>query len=192
MGLKATTVLVVAATVWGPLGGHAEGSDTVRCQPWIDKTLSQVEKVSMLRRRDLIALALSTSCAAIPSEVRRAAKTTKTSRAKNTTRPIGEASRQRLVSACSAVDSAASGFEAATRCPLARPEFGVADQALRDMTGADYLVLNVLLASLVAADEYTANAELLLRNFALSAALNGEREREKRPRNNKSETGKKR
>jgi hypothetical protein len=48
------------------------------------------------------------------------------------------------------------------------------------MSVTDYLVLNAIQKSLLIGGEYHQTAELVLRNFSLSAALLGEQAREKK------------
>ncbi len=92
---------------------------------------------------------------------------------------LAEAARTTLGPACGAAKEAAAAWDVVGTCPLSRSEFKIADAALKDMSVTDYLVLNAIQKSLVIGGEYTVTAELVLRNFSLSAALLGEQAKEK-------------
>lgn len=153
------------------------------CSSWLEATLKSVETVSMLRRRDRIIRALGIStCKAIPDSLRKAAAAGFQTKGRLDRSALAEASRAVLGPACQVGTSATSAWEAVATCPLAIPEFKIAEGALKDMSVTDYLVLNAIQKSLLIGREYHQTAELVLRNFSLSAALLGEQARERKQR----------
>lgn len=153
------------------------------CRSWLEGTLKSAETVSMLRRRDRIIRALGVStCKAIPDSLRKAAAAVFQTKGGLDRSALAESARAVLGPACQVATSATSGWEAVATCPLAIPEFLIAEGALKDMSLTDYLVLNAIQKSLLIGGEYHQTADLLLRNFSLSAALQGEQAREKKQR----------
>ena len=153
------------------------------CSSWLERTLKSAESISMLRRRDRIIRALQTpACKAIPDSLRKAADAVFQKKDGQDRSALAEASRAVLGPACQTATSATSAWEVVATCPLAIPEFKLADRALKDMSVTDYLVLNAIQKSLLIGGDYHQTAELVLRNFSLSAALLGEQARERKQR----------
>ena len=153
------------------------------CSSWLEQTLKSAERVSMLRRRDRIIRALEIpTCKAIPDSLRKAAAAVFQTKGGQPRSALAEAARAVLGPACQAATSTTSAWDVVATCPLAIPEFKIAEGALKDMSVTDYLVLNAIQKSLLIGGEYHQTAELVLRNFSLSAALLGEQAREKKQR----------
>ena len=133
----------------------------------------------MLRRRDRIVRELDhSSCTAIPEALRKAAAGVQGKGARDSA-ALADAARDALGPACQTAKEATTAWDVVGTCPLSKPDFKLADAALKDMSITDYLVLNAIQRSLVMAGEYDQTAELVLRNFSLSAALLGEQAKER-------------
>ena len=130
----------------------------------------------MLQKRDAIVHQLpSSQCELIPAAIRQAV--IKTSRGRNIKareRALSHASREFLGVRCVVPEGVKNGFELSSTCPLNRSDFSIDRQALMDMNSADYLLLNALLRIFSTTTDRHQDVDILLRNFALSAALNGE------------------
>ncbi len=151
------------------------------CSSWLEQTLKSAERVSMLKRRDRIVRALEMpACKAIPESLQRAATAVFQSKDGKDRSALAEAARAVLGPTCQAAREATSAWEVVATCPLAHSDFKIAEGALKDMSVTDYLVLNGLQKSLLVGGDYNQTAELVLRNFSLSAALLGEQARERK------------
>ena len=183
--VAAALLMLEGLTVQAPIA--ATGQETAPalplrenrvCDAWLSRTVGKVEKVSMAKRYDRILAALVSACPAIPVQLRRAAASARAAKdpAKRA-EILAHAAESVLGSACAVPDPIADARSLAAACPLGADKPMLAESALRDLRAADYAFLKALQQSFFTAGEYDRTAMRLLSDFALSAALAGEKTR---------------
>ena len=157
--------------------GPADAGPT--CHAWVAATRRATDKVGENRTRDVTIKALAQACSAIPEQLRRAAG--EVQRMKDPTERaaiLGAAASAALGERCAITDPLANALTLARTCPLpplpATFRFRLEDGELVRLGAVDYLILNVMMRSLIAANQFDESAQLVILNFTLSAELNRE------------------
>ncbi len=163
----------------GPsLHGGPDGTKST-CHAWVAATNRANDKAGEKRSHDVTIKALAQACSAIPGQLRRAS--VEVQKMKDQTEraaTLGTAASAALDAGCSITDPHANALAVAPTCPLPSlpPTFRFQlDQGELARLGAvDYLILNVMMRSFIAANALDESAKLLLLKFTLSAEVNRE------------------
>ena len=172
--------VVLAAIQTHAVAGERIAPSSPTCDSWLKRTLKAVESTSIPRHRDVVISAVGHACVGVPMALRAAA-------AGYGKASSGQAKAQTLASAAAAVlkdtcpmsDPLATTETLMTACPLPGPGEKAHPAVLGRMRAADYLFLNALMTSLIAADEYSPTAYRIVLEFIISSAQFGENRRAK-------------
>jgi hypothetical protein len=89
---------------------------------------------------------------------------------------LGTAASASLGEGCAITDPLANALTVARTCPLpplpSTFPFRLEEGELVRLGAVDYLILNVMLRSLIAANQFDESAQLVILNFTLSAEIN--------------------
>lgn len=158
----------------GMADGRQDAASPV-CGTWLKRTLKAVEASSTLRHRDAVIRAVAHACGGVPEVLRAAAASYKKARTEKTKAWIlADASTVVLQRACSASDPLGTAEKLVAECPLPGPGEKAHPAVLGRMRAADYLFLNALMTSLIAANEYDDTAYRIVLEFIVSSAQSGE------------------
>jgi hypothetical protein len=153
----------------------------VPCDGWLDRTLKTMESAPMLRQRDLAIVAVGKACAGVPAALRQAgADYGKAPTQKAKARLLAGAAAGVLKDSCSASEPLGTAASLVTSCPLPGPGEKADPAVLARMRAADYVFLNALMTSLIAAGAYNHTAYRIVLNYILSSAQLGEQQQAKR------------
>ena len=171
-----------------PAVGNGASRPAPTCHAWAAATRRTNINVDENARRDATIKALARACNVIPEQVRRAAG--EVQRIKD---PRGRADPRhgripgawRRVRRCA--EPLADARNVASTCPLPPPSelpYRLEKAELMQLGAVDYLILNVMLRSLIAANQFDEAAQLVILDFTLSAEINREdsQKREERRR----------
>jgi hypothetical protein len=167
----------LALSMFQPDGMASDRQDAASpaCDTWLKRTLKAVEASSTLRHRDTVVLAVTHACIAVPEGLRAAAVSYKKARTEKTKAQIlADAATAVLQHRCSASDPLGTAEGLVAECPLPGPGEKAHPAVLGRMRAADYLFLNALMTSLIAADKYDATAYRIVLEFIVSSAELGE------------------
>lgn len=150
-----------------------------QCKAWLKRTLDTVESSRMDRRRDLVILATRQSCPGVADALKAAgASYAKASPEKTRAQILANGAAAVLkenCAKCSVADPLAPAGPLVVECPLPGPDDQGDPEVLGGMRAADYVFLNALMTSLLAAGEYDRTAYRIALDFILSAAQLAER-----------------
>lgn len=158
-------------------GDREEAEQT--CHAWVAATNRANDKAGEKRTHDVTIKALARACSAIPEQLRRASgEVQKMKDHTERAATLGTAASAALGAGCAVADPHANALTVAPSCPLPSlpPTFRFQlDQGELARLGAvDYLILNVMMRSFIAANALDEAAQLLLLRFTLSAEINRE------------------
>ena len=167
--------LVLATLQADGVVGQQQDFAPPKCEIWLRRTLKAVEASSTLRHRDTVILAVTHACVAGPEVLRAAAVSYKKARTEKTkARILADAATAVLQRDCSASDPLATAERLVAECPLPGPGEKAHPAVLGRMRAADYLFLDALMTSLIAANEYDDTAYRIVLEFIVSSAQLGE------------------
>ena len=147
------------------------------CHAWIAATHRANEKAGENKTHDVTIKALARACRAIPAQIRHAAgevqkMTDPTERAA----VLGASASAALGAGCAIAEPHVNALAVARTCPLPYLpptfRFRLDEGELAELDAVDYLILNVMLRSLIAANEFDDSAQALMLEFTLSAEIN--------------------
>ena len=102
-------------------------------------------------------------------------------------RILATAASATLAGGCAVPEPLADARQVARACPLpsnlpANFPYGLGEAELEDLRAVDYVIINALLRSLIAANELDEPVQMVILDLALSSQINGEafRRREER------------
>ena len=189
-------LVAVAGILAGAVGAAAarepstsKGGAEQTCHAWVAATNRANDKAGENRTHDVTIKALAQACSAIPGQLRRAsgdAQKMKDETERAAT--LGTAAYAALGAGCSIADPHANALTVEHTCPLpSLPptfRFQLEQGELARLGAVDYLILNVMMRSLIAANALDESAKVLLLEFTLSAEVNREefQKREERRR----------
>jgi hypothetical protein len=157
------------------MAGERQDAASPACETWLRRTLKAVEASSTLRHRDTVVLAVAHACPGVPEVLRAAAVSYKKARTEKTkARILADAATVVLQRACSASAPLGTAERLVAECPLPGPGEKAHPAVLGRMRAADYLFLNALMTSLIAANAYDATAYRIVLEFIVSSAQLGE------------------
>lgn len=160
---------------------HKKPEAKPRCAVWVQESLRTAEQVPVPARYDRLLDGLSEACGVVPKILREAARPSRavgqSSHQANEARAVrvARAALTTLPGTCRLEDLSMPASGISSTCPLDRKGLELAPELLAVIRAGDYMILRVLETSLRAAGEYDDGADRLLRTFALSAGVRGER-----------------
>jgi len=173
--LGLTSFLALATLQADGMAGERQDAASPACETWLRRTLKAVEASSTLRHRDTVVLAVAHACPGVPEVLRAAAVSYKKARTEKTkARILADAATVVLQRACSASAPLGTAERLVAECPLPGPGEKAHPAVLGRMRAADYLFLNALMTSLIAANAYDATAYRIVLEFIVSSAQLGE------------------
>jgi hypothetical protein len=146
---------------------------------WVAATRRATDKVGENSCRDVTIKALTQACSAIPEQLRRAAGEVQGMKDPTERAAIlGAAASAALGEGCAIADPLVNALRVARACPLpplpSTFPFRLEEGELVRLGAVDYLILNVMMRSLIAANQFDESAQLVISNFTLSAEINRE------------------
>jgi hypothetical protein len=146
------------------------------CHAWVAATNRANDRASESRTYDVTIKALAQSCSAIPEQLRRASgEVQKMKDQTERAASLSTAASAVLGAGCSIADPHVNALTVARTCPLpSLPptfRFRLEDGELARLGAVDYLILNVMMRSLIAANALDDSAKVLLLRFTLSAEV---------------------
>jgi hypothetical protein len=183
VGLVAGAVDVAAAhepsKSKAPAAGTGPAGAGPTCHAWVAATRRANDKVGENRTRDVTIKALAQACSAIPEQLRRAAgEVQKMKDPTERAAVLGTAASAALGEGCAIADPLVNALTVARTCPLpplpSTFHFRLEEEELVRLGAVDYLILNTMVRSLIAANAFDESAKLLILAFTLSAEINRE------------------
>ncbi len=169
-------IVLLGCAAFPAFAGEVHAARSRKCDAWIEGTRKKIEAEPVRRWRDVAIAAVARACDGVPVSLRTAAAEYGKARS-------DEARAQALARGAATVLKASCLVSAPTdfadslvaTCPLPigedrRPS----PKALGFMRAAEYVFLNALITSLIAADAYTDTAHRIVLDFVLSSANIGE------------------
>jgi hypothetical protein len=149
------------------------------CHAWVVATNRANGKAGENRTHDVTVNALGQACRSIPEQLRRASgEAQKMKDQTERAATLGTAASAALGAGCSVADPHANAVTVARTCPLpSLPptfRFRLDEGELARLGAVDYLILNVMMRSLIAANALDESAKVLLLGFTLSAEISRE------------------
>jgi hypothetical protein len=162
-----------------PAAGNVSPGPTPTCHAWAAATRRASVKVGENARRDVTIKALARACNVIPEQLRRAAgEVQKVKDPREGARILATAASEVLGEGCAVDEPLADARNLASTCPLPPPPsdfpYRLEQGELMQLGAVDYLILNVMLRSLIAANQFDESAQLVVLDFTLSAEINRE------------------
>ena len=171
VGLIAGTVGVAAAREpsksKAPAAGSGPAGAGPTCRAWVAATRRADDKVGENSCRDVTIKALAQACSAIPEQLRRAAVEVQGMKDPTERAAIlGTAASAALGEGCAITDPLANALTVArTRQPPPLPStfpFRLEEGELVRLGAVDYLILNVMMRSLIAANQLDESAQRVI------------------------------
>jgi hypothetical protein len=159
-----------------PAAGSGPAGAGPTCHAWVAATRHANDKVGDKKTRDVTIKALGQACRAIPEQLRRAAGGVQEMKDPTERAAIlGAAASAALGEGCAIADPLANALTVARSCPLpplpSTFRLRLEEGELVRLGAVDYLILNVMMRSLISANEFDEPAKLLMLEFTLSAEL---------------------
>ncbi len=159
--------------------GNGASRPAPTCHAWAAATRHANVKVGENARRDVTIRALARACNVIPEQLRRAAgEVQRVKDPKEGARILATAASEVLGAGCAVTEPLADARNVASMCPLPPPPsdfpYRLEQQELMQLGAVDYLILNVMMRSLIAANQFDESAQLVILDFTLSAEINRE------------------
>jgi fumarate hydratase class II len=147
------------------------------CHAWVASTRHANHKVGENGTRDVTIKALAQACSAVPEQLRRAAGEVQEMKDPiERAAMLGTAASAALGEGCAVADPLVNALMVARTCPLpplsSTFHFQLKEEELVRLGAVDYLLLNVIMRSLIAANEFDEPAKFLILEFTLSAEIN--------------------
>ena len=190
VGLVAVAVDVAAASelskAEAPPAGSGPTGAAPTCHAWALATRRANVKAGN-GSRDVIIKALAQACSAIPEQLRRAAGEVQGVKdPAERARLLATAASAVLGEGCAVPDPLVDARKVARTCPLPPPRPELPDpldeEELMQLGAVDYLILNVMERSLIAAGQLDEPAKFLILEFTLSAEILRERSQRREER----------
>jgi hypothetical protein len=163
--------VVLAAFQTHAIAGERIAPPSPTCDGWLKRTLKAVESSSIPRHRDIVVSAVARACAAVPESLRTAAAGyAKASSEQARARTLADGAATVLKDTCPTSDPLATAESLVAACPLPGPGEKAHPAVLGRMRAADYLFLNALMTSLIAAHAYSPTAYRIVLEFIISSA----------------------
>jgi hypothetical protein len=195
VGLVAGAIDVAAADEPSKSNGSPVGSSRAgaapTCHAWAAATARGADKLGEQAWRDFTIKALAQSCSAIPEQLRRAAVQIRGVKdPSGRARILATAASATLGEGCAVAEPLADARKVASTCPLpsnlpANFPYRLGEAELTEIRAVDYAIINAMLRSFTAANQFDESAERVILNFTLSAQITGEDFREREERRNR-------
>ena len=142
-----------------PAVGNGASRPAPTCHAWAAATRRTNINVDENARRDATIKALARACNVIPEQVRRAAgEVQRIKDPREGARILATAASQVLGEGCAVAEPLADARNVASTCPLPPPPselpYRLEKAELMQLGAVDYLILNVMLRSLIAANQF--------------------------------------
>ena len=162
-----------------PPTGSGPAGAAPTCHAWVAATRRANDKVGENSCRDVTVKALAQACSAIPEQLRRAAGQVQGMKDPTERAAIlGTAASAALGEGCAINDPLVNALTVARTCPLPPLpptfQFRLEEGELVRLGAVDYLILNIVTRSLIAANQFDESAQLVILNFTLSAEISRE------------------
>ena len=160
-----------------PAAGSGPAAAVPSCHAWVAATRRATAKAGENRTRDVTIKALAQACSAIPEQLRRAAGAVQEMKDPIVREiHLGTAAAAAVGGGCAFEVPLGNALMVAHTCPLpplpATFGFRLEDGELVRLGAVDYLILNVMMRSLIAANQFDESAQFLILEFTLSAEIN--------------------
>jgi hypothetical protein len=177
-------VVLLICAAFPAFAGEVHEARSRNCDAWIEGTRKKIESKPVHRWRDLAIAAVAHACDGVPASLRSAAAAygkARSDEARAQALARGAATVLKANCLVSAPDDFADSLVATCPLPIGE-ERRPSPKALGFMRVAEYVFLNALMTSLMAADAYTDTAHRIVLDFVLSSANIGEaRKKKSRP-----------
>src|SRR5262245_22405181 len=151
-------------------------SVTTTCESWAVKATLEIQMAPEPERYARALEAIGDACEALPSQLRGGAKTAARRLVRGERNDLLDAATRRILpQACHPWSPSSPALDVVKRCPL-DPDLKLGKRTLEAMSGAEYNFLKAMQFTLRQANEYPAEVEALLIDFARAAALQGKPE----------------
>jgi hypothetical protein len=174
--------------------GSGPAGPAPSCEAWAEATRRESNRLGERAWHDVTIKALAHGCGAIPEQLRRAAgevQGVKDPAAR--ARTLATAASATLAGGCAVAEPLADAREVARTCPLpnlpSNFPYGLGEAELRDLRAVDYVIINALLKSLIAANQFDEAVQFVILDFALSSQINGETFRKREERRHRGHPG---
>jgi hypothetical protein len=165
------TFAVLATVQSHAVAGERLEAQSSRCERWLKLTLRSVESSSISRHRDIVVAAVAHACVGVPEALQAAAANyAKVSSEKTKAQVLANGAAAVLKDRCPKIDPLAAAETLVEACPLPGPGEKAHPAVLGQMRAADYLFINALMTSLIAANEYSPTAYRILLEYIISSA----------------------
>ena len=159
-----------------PAAAGAPDGAAPTCHAWVAATHRANEKAGKKASREVTVKALAQACSAIPEQVRHAAGQIQGMKDPTERAAIlGAAVSAALGEGCPFTDPLANALTVSRTCPLpplpSTFRYRLEEEELLRLGAVDYLIINVMLRSLLAASQLDESAQYLILEFTLSAQL---------------------
>lgn len=169
-------VVLLVGAAFPAFAGEVHEDRSKKCDAWFEVTRKKIESEPVHRWRDVAIAAVARACGSVPASLRSAAAEYGKARSEEAkTQALARGAATVLKANClvSTPDEFADAL--VTTCPLPiGEERSPSPTAFGFMRAAEYVFLNALMTSLMAADAYTDTAHRIVLDFVLSAANIGE------------------
>jgi hypothetical protein len=179
VGIWLVVFLVCAA--FPAFAGEVREARSRNCDAWIEGTRKMIESKPVHRWRDVAIAAVARACDGVPASLRSAAAAYGKARSDEVrAQALAHGAATVLKANClvSAPENFADSLIATCPLPIGE-ERRPSPKALGYMRAAEYVFLNALMTSLMAADAYTDTAHRIVLDFVLSSANMGEARKKK-------------
>jgi hypothetical protein len=183
--VEAWLVALLTCTVLPAIAGEFHEARATQCDAWIERTRTRIEAKPVGWWRDMTISAVARGCDDLPASLRSAAANYGQARSDEArAEALARGAATVLKANCLVNTPTDFADSLVARCPLPiGEERRPSPQALGFMRAGEYLFLNALITSLIAADAYTDTAHRIVLDFVLSSANSGEvRKKMSRPR----------
>jgi hypothetical protein len=162
-----------------PAAGNGPSGPAPTCHAWAAATRRANVKVGENARRDVTIRALARACNVIPEQLRRAAgEVQRVKDPREGARILATAASEVLGEGCAVAEPLDDARKVASTCPLPPPPselpYRLEQAELMQLGAVDYLILNVMLRSLIAANQFDESAQRVILDFTLSAEISRE------------------
>lgn len=169
-------VAFLVCAAFPAFAGEVHEAPSKNCDAWIEGARKKIESKPVHRWRDEAIAAVARACDDVPASLRLAAAAygkARSDEARSQALAHGAATVLKANCLVSAPDDFADSLVATCPLPIGE-ERRPSPKALGFMRAAEYVFLNALMTSLMAADAYTDTAHRIVLDFVLSSANIGE------------------